>query len=106
MLLITGTFYPDCCLSFRYFPLLAKQKLGHPEYDILSNVFALLSAKSLCEVTAGVVMDMTDSLLNTPDFEPSDNLCSLTVSDTVFAEVDEKSGGRNVQKSDYCKQIF
>ncbi|XP_015276790.1 PREDICTED: small subunit processome component 20 homolog [Gekko japonicus] len=76
----------------RYFPLLAKQKPGHPECDILSNVFALLSAKSLCEATAGVVMDVADSLLNTPDFEPSDHLCSLTVTDTVFVEVDEMSG--------------
>ncbi|XP_077195287.1 small subunit processome component 20 homolog isoform X2 [Paroedura picta] len=76
----------------RYFPLLAKQKPGCPECDILSNVFALLSAKSLCEATAGVVMDVADSLLNTPDFEPSGQLCSLTVTDTVFVEVDETSG--------------
>nr|XP_056703398.1 small subunit processome component 20 homolog [Euleptes europaea] len=76
----------------RYFPLLAKQKPGHPECDILSNVFDLLSAKNLCEATAGVVMDVADSLLNTPDFEPSDHLCSLTVTDGVFVEVDETSG--------------
>ncbi|XP_060101236.1 small subunit processome component 20 homolog [Heteronotia binoei] len=76
----------------RYFPLLAKQKPGHPECDILSNVFALLSAKSLCEATAGVVVDVADSLLNTPDFEPSDHLCTLTVTDAVFVEVDEMSG--------------
>lgn len=76
--------------------MLAKQKPGHPEYDVLSNVFALLSAKSLCEATAGVVMDVADSLLNASDFEPSDQLCSLTLTDTVFVEVDEMSGGRNV----------
>ncbi|XP_053108089.1 small subunit processome component 20 homolog isoform X2 [Hemicordylus capensis] len=76
----------------RYFPLLAKQKPGHSEYDILSNVFALLSAKSLCEATAGVVMDVGDSLLNTPDFEPEDNLCALTVTDCVLTEVDEMTG--------------
>ncbi|XP_054845011.1 small subunit processome component 20 homolog [Eublepharis macularius] len=78
--------------SPRYFPLLAKQKPCHPEWDVLSNVFALLSAKSLCEATAGVVMDIADGLLNTPDFEPSDDLCSLTVTDSVFVEVDEISG--------------
>ncbi|XP_048356593.1 small subunit processome component 20 homolog isoform X1 [Sphaerodactylus townsendi] len=77
----------------RYFPLLAKQKPGHPECDILSNVFALLSAKNLCEATSEVVMDVTDNLLNTPDFEPSDHLCSLTVTDSVFVDVDETSGG-------------
>ncbi|XP_028601568.2 small subunit processome component 20 homolog isoform X2 [Podarcis muralis] len=75
--------------SPRYFPLLAKQMPGHPEYDVLSNVFALLSAKSLCEATAGVVMDVADSLLNTPDLEPDDDICSLTVTDCVFQEVDE-----------------
>ncbi|XP_066490771.1 small subunit processome component 20 homolog [Tiliqua scincoides] len=76
----------------RYFPLLAKQKPGHPECDILSNVFALLSAKSLCETTAGVVMDVVDSLLSTPDFEPKDQLCSLTVTDCVLTEDDEMTG--------------
>ncbi|XP_044311648.1 small subunit processome component 20 homolog isoform X2 [Varanus komodoensis] len=76
----------------RYFPLLAKQKPGHPEYDILSNVFALLSTKNLCEATADVVMDVVDSLLNTPDFEPTDQLSSLTVTDCIFAEVDEVTG--------------
>ncbi|XP_062989767.1 small subunit processome component 20 homolog [Elgaria multicarinata webbii] len=78
--------------SPRYFPLLAKQKPGHPEYDILSNLFALLSAKSLCESTAGVVMDVVDSLLNTDDFEPTDHLCSLTVAECVFVEVGEMTG--------------
>ncbi|KAH0616783.1 hypothetical protein JD844_028173, partial [Phrynosoma platyrhinos] len=73
----------------RYFPLLAKLKPGHPEYDVLSNVFALLSTKSLCETTANVVIDVADSLLNTPDFEPTDQFCSLTVTDCVFIELDE-----------------
>ncbi|XP_042326453.1 small subunit processome component 20 homolog isoform X2 [Sceloporus undulatus] len=76
--------------SPRYFPLLAKQKPGHPEYDVLSNVFALLSTKSLCETTASVVIDVADNLLNTPDFEPSDDqFCILTVTDCVFIELDE-----------------
>ncbi|XP_061495457.1 small subunit processome component 20 homolog isoform X2 [Rhineura floridana] len=75
--------------SPRYFPLLAKQKPGHPEYDILSNVFALFSAKSLCEATAGAVMDIVDNLLNTLDFEPQDHFHSLTVTDCVFIDTDE-----------------
>ncbi|XP_060633217.2 small subunit processome component 20 homolog [Anolis sagrei] len=73
----------------RYFPLLAKQKPGHTEYDILSNVFALLATKNLCETTASVVIDIADNLLNTPDFEPTDQLCSLSVTDCAFMEVDE-----------------
>uniref|UniRef100_K7GES8 UTP20 small subunit processome component n=1 Tax=Pelodiscus sinensis TaxID=13735 RepID=K7GES8_PELSI len=70
----------------RYFPLLAKQRPEHPEYDMLLNVFALLSAKSLCEATAGVVMDVADNLLNNPDFEPTDLVSSLTVADCVCIE--------------------
>ncbi|XP_067415819.1 small subunit processome component 20 homolog [Emydura macquarii macquarii] len=72
----------------RYFPLLAKQRPGHPEYDMLLNVFALLSAKSLCEATASVVMDVADNLLNSPDFEPTDQVSSLTVTDCVCIEFD------------------
>lgn len=71
--------------------MLTKQKSGHPEYDILSNVFAVLSAKSLCEATAGLVMDVADNLLDTPDFEPKDHHCSLTVNDAAF--IDDKAGG-------------
>uniref|UniRef100_A0A8C0GJE3 UTP20 small subunit processome component n=1 Tax=Chelonoidis abingdonii TaxID=106734 RepID=A0A8C0GJE3_CHEAB len=67
----------------RYFPLLAKQRPGHPEYDTLLNVFALLSAKNLCEVTADVVMDVADNLLNSPDFEPTDLVSSLTMTECV-----------------------
>ncbi|CAM4466104.1 unnamed protein product [Lepidochelys olivacea] len=72
----------------RYFPLLAKQRPGHPEYDTLLNVFALLSTKNLCEATAGVVMDVADNLLNSPDFEPTDLVSSLTVTDCVCLESD------------------
>uniref|UniRef100_A0A8C4VGI6 UTP20 small subunit processome component n=1 Tax=Gopherus evgoodei TaxID=1825980 RepID=A0A8C4VGI6_9SAUR len=72
----------------RYFPLLAKQRPGHPEYDTLLNVFALLSAKKLCEITAGVVMDVADNLLNSPDFEPTDLVSSLTVAECVCVESD------------------
>ncbi|XP_074867355.1 small subunit processome component 20 homolog [Carettochelys insculpta] len=72
----------------RYFPLLAKQRPGHPQYDMLLNVFALLSSKSLCEATAGVVMDVADNLLNSPDFESTDLVSSLTVAGCVFIEAD------------------
>ncbi|XP_053937766.1 small subunit processome component 20 homolog [Cuculus canorus] len=67
----------------RYFPLLAKQKPDHPECDILSNVFAVLSAKNLSEATSSLVMDIADSLLNSPDFEPTERVSSLSVTDCV-----------------------
>ncbi|KAG8138018.1 hypothetical protein E2320_003952 [Naja naja] len=76
----------------RYFVLLAKQNPGHPEYDILTNVSAVLSAKALGEGTAGIVMDVIDSLLNIPDFEPNDQFSSLTVTDCIFFEVEEMAG--------------
>ncbi|KFO30298.1 Small subunit processome component 20 like protein [Fukomys damarensis] len=69
----------------RYFPLLAKQKPGHPECDVLTNVFAVLSAKKLSEATASIVMDMVDDLLNLPDPEPSDTVPNLPVTGCVFA---------------------
>uniref|UniRef100_A0A672UNL4 UTP20 small subunit processome component n=1 Tax=Strigops habroptila TaxID=2489341 RepID=A0A672UNL4_STRHB len=65
----------------RYFPLLAKQQPDHPECDILSNVFAVLSAKNLSEATSSLVMDIADSLLNSPDFEPAEKVSSLSVTD-------------------------
>uniref|UniRef100_A0A8D0EWH1 UTP20 small subunit processome component n=1 Tax=Strix occidentalis caurina TaxID=311401 RepID=A0A8D0EWH1_STROC len=67
----------------RYFPLLAKQQPDHPECDILSNVFAVLSAKNLSEATSSLVMDIADSLLNSPDFEPTGQVSSLSVTDCV-----------------------
>ncbi|KAM8982078.1 small subunit processome component 20 homolog [Sarcophilus harrisii] len=73
----------------RYFPLLAKQKPGEPEYDILSNVFAVLSAKIMSEITASVVMDIADNLLNIPDFEPTDTVSDLTVTGCVYTEITE-----------------
>ncbi|XP_026548510.1 small subunit processome component 20 homolog [Notechis scutatus] len=76
----------------RYFVLLAKQNPGHPEYDILTNVSAVLSAKALGEGTAGIVMDVIDSLLNIPDFEPNDQCSSLTVTGCIFFEVEEIAG--------------
>ncbi|XP_074082789.1 small subunit processome component 20 homolog [Macrotis lagotis] len=73
----------------RYFPLLAKQKPGDPECDILRNVFAVLSTKIMSEATASVVMDIADNLLNIPDFEPTDTVSNLTVTGCVYAEISE-----------------
>nr|XP_048274589.1 small subunit processome component 20 homolog [Myodes glareolus] len=71
----------------RYFPLLAKQRPGHPECDVLTNVFAVLSAKNLSNATASIVMDIVDDLLNLPDFEPTETVPSLPVTGCVYAEV-------------------
>ncbi|XP_048448604.1 small subunit processome component 20 homolog, partial [Rhincodon typus] len=76
----------------RYFPLLAKQLPDHPELDILSNVFALLSSKSIAEPSATVVMDIVDSLLSTPDFSPTAQASILTVNDTTFPEPSSTAG--------------
>ncbi|XP_042637758.1 small subunit processome component 20 homolog [Orycteropus afer afer] len=70
----------------RYFPLLAKQKPGHPECDILTNVFAILSAKNLSEATASIVMEIADDLLNLPDFEPTETVLSLPVTGCVYTD--------------------
>ncbi|XP_068133070.1 small subunit processome component 20 homolog [Hyperolius riggenbachi] len=77
----------------RYFPLLAKQKLGQPEYDVLANTFALLATKSLSETTANIVIDVAANLLSTPDFE-SETLSPLVVNDCVIPDApitDEES---------------
>ncbi|XP_048404834.1 small subunit processome component 20 homolog [Stegostoma tigrinum] len=76
----------------RFFPLLAKQHPDHPALDILSNVFALLSSKSIAELTATVVMDIVDSLLSTPDFSPTAPASILTVNDTTFPELSSTAG--------------
>ncbi|XP_004675815.1 PREDICTED: small subunit processome component 20 homolog isoform X2 [Condylura cristata] len=81
----------------RYFPFLAKQKPGHPECDILTNVFSILSSKNLSEATASMVMDIIDDLLNLPDFEPTETVLSLTVTGCVYTEGADESittGGR------------
>ncbi|XP_036025597.1 small subunit processome component 20 homolog isoform X1 [Onychomys torridus] len=85
----------------RYFPLLAKQKPGHPECDILTNVFAVLSAKNLSDATASIIMDIVDDLLNLPDFEPTETVPSLPITGCMFAEVADSTepvtvGGRLV----------
>ncbi|XP_069847264.1 small subunit processome component 20 homolog [Dipodomys merriami] len=73
----------------RYFPFLAKQKPGHPECDILTNVFAILSAKNLSDATARIVMDIVDDLLNLPDFEPTETVSSLLVTGCVYTHIAE-----------------
>ncbi|NXC50218.1 UTP20 protein, partial [Penelope pileata] len=73
----------------RYFPLLAKQHPDRPECDILTNVFAVLSAKNLSEATSNVVMDIADSLLNSPNFEPTEKVSSLNVTGCIIADTGE-----------------
>ncbi|KAK2102440.1 U3 snoRNP protein [Saguinus oedipus] len=75
-----------------YFPLLAKQKPGHPECDILTNVFAILSAKNLSDATASIVMDIVDDLLNLPDFEPTETVLNLLVTGCVYPGIAENIG--------------
>ncbi|XP_059968757.1 small subunit processome component 20 homolog [Mesoplodon densirostris] len=85
------------CRNARYFPFLAKQKPGHPECDILTNVFAILSAKNLSETTASIVMEIADDLLSLPDFEPTETVLSLPVTGCVYTESADESitiGGR------------
>ncbi|XP_062932413.1 small subunit processome component 20 homolog isoform X2 [Cynocephalus volans] len=75
----------------RYFPFLAKQKPGHPECDILTNVFAILSAKNLSDATASIVMDIVDDLLNLPDFEPTETVLSLPITGCVYTDIAENA---------------
>ncbi|KAJ0012510.1 hypothetical protein NQD34_016844 [Periophthalmus magnuspinnatus] len=72
------------CKNVRYFPLLAKQKPEHPEFDVLLNVFALLSAKNASTVTITTVMDIAESLASTDDFMPSETEAELIVNDSVL----------------------
>lgn len=73
--------------------MLAKQRPDHPECDILSNVFAVLSAKNLSEATSSLVMDIADSLLNSPDFEPKEQVSSLSVTDCVVTVTGDVTEG-------------
>ncbi|XP_026065231.1 small subunit processome component 20 homolog isoform X1 [Carassius auratus] len=70
----------------RYFPLLAKQRPGHPECDVLLNVFALLSSKNVSAITTAVVMDIAESLLTTPDYELKENESELIVNNCVIPD--------------------
>ncbi|KAL2102527.1 hypothetical protein ACEWY4_001695 [Coilia grayii] len=84
--------------NVRYFPLLAKQKPGHPECDILLNVFALLSVKNVSPATIAMVMDIAESLLTAEDpiaMETEDygeKEAELCVNDCVVPEVGGASG--------------
>ncbi|XP_053097705.1 small subunit processome component 20 homolog [Pangasianodon hypophthalmus] len=73
-------------MNARYFPLLAKQRPNHPECDILLNVLALLSSKNVSPNTASMVMDISENLLNTPDFTPSETETELSVNGCVIPE--------------------
>ncbi|TRY84423.1 hypothetical protein DNTS_032451, partial [Danionella cerebrum] len=70
----------------RYFPLLAKQRPGHPECDVLLNVFALLSSKNVSATIVTMVINLAESLLTTPDFEAEANETELIVNDCVIPE--------------------
>ncbi|XP_036373482.1 small subunit processome component 20 homolog [Megalops cyprinoides] len=80
----------------RYFPLLGKQRPGHPECDVLLNVFALLAAKNVSPVTVAMVMDIAESLVTTPDFVPAEE-AELSVSGCV---VPEPGGGCDIIADD------
>ncbi|KAK1906944.1 Small subunit processome component 20 like [Dissostichus eleginoides] len=77
------------CKNARYYPLLAKQRLNHPECDILLNVFALLSAKKVSTVTIAMVMDIAESLATTQDFVASEDETELNVNNCVFPQPKE-----------------
>lgn len=76
-------------LPVRYFPLLAKQRPGHPECDVLLSVFALLPSKNVSAITTAIVMDIAESLLTSPDYEPKENESDLIVNDCVIPEPDQ-----------------
>lgn len=78
-----------CFLLGRFFPLLAKQRLDHPECDVLRNVFALLFVKNVHSNTVTMVMNMTESLLISPDFEPTENESELIVNNCVIPEAEQ-----------------
>ncbi|MBN3321955.1 UTP20 protein, partial [Atractosteus spatula] len=90
----------------RYFPLLAKQKSGCPEYDILHNVFALLSAKNVSQATVSVVMDVAESLVSAPDFEPGEGVGPLTVGCCVVPEPAEGTGAAGEHLTLGCKLLL
>ncbi|KAJ8261989.1 hypothetical protein GJAV_G00160840 [Gymnothorax javanicus] len=73
----------------RYFPLLGKQRPGHPGYDVLYNVFALLSAKNVSQPTIAMVMDIAENLVTTPDFLPTEMETELTVNGVVIPEPED-----------------
>nr|XP_015207377.1 PREDICTED: small subunit processome component 20 homolog [Lepisosteus oculatus] len=90
----------------RYFPLLAKQKPGRPECDVLHNVFALLSAKNVSQATVSVVMDVAESLVSAPDFEPGEGAGPLTVGCCVVPEPAEGTGAAGEHLTLGCKLLL
>lgn len=78
-------------LSFchRYFPLLAKQRPGHPQCGVLLNVFALLFAKKASPLTIAMVMDIAETLATTEDFVASESETELSVNGCVFPQPEE-----------------
>lgn len=68
---------------------MAKQRPNQPEFNILHNVFALLSAKNASVVTITMVMDIADSLLSTEDFVASETEKELMVNGCVFPQPQE-----------------
>ncbi|KAM4523536.1 small subunit processome component 20 homolog [Fundulus diaphanus] len=77
------------CKNPRYFPLLAKQRPGQPECDVLLNVFALLSAKNASPATIAMVMDITEALATAKDFVASEAESELSVNGCVFPQPEE-----------------
>ncbi|KTG37292.1 hypothetical protein cypCar_00011256 [Cyprinus carpio] len=73
----------------RYFPLFAKQRPGHPECDVLLSVFALLPSKNVSAITTAIVMEIAESLLTSPDYEPKENESDLILNDCVIPEPDQ-----------------
>uniref|UniRef100_A0A8C5V384 UTP20 small subunit processome component n=1 Tax=Microcebus murinus TaxID=30608 RepID=A0A8C5V384_MICMU len=71
----------------RYFPFLAKQKPGHPECDILTNVLLWLSLPQPTILS----MDIVDDLLNLPDFEPTETVLSLPVTGCIYPDIGENA---------------
>lgn len=94
----------------RYFPLLAKQRPNQPEFGVLSNVFALLSAKNASPATITMVMDIAESLATTEDFVASETETELSVNDCVFPQPEEGTlvvVGKSLWKNDpHCIYVF
>lgn len=104
---VCPTHSPGSLPVCRFFPLLGKQKPGHPECCVLLNVFALLSVKNASPKTIAMVMDIAESLLTTEDFVTMDTEneaekeVELCVNDCVVPDLggatDITAGGGGVE---------
>ncbi|XP_069376458.1 small subunit processome component 20 homolog isoform X3 [Paralichthys olivaceus] len=74
------------CKNARYFPLLAKHRPDHSECDVLTNVFALLSAKNTSQPIIAMVLDIVESLATANDFVASETETELSVNNSVFPQ--------------------